>query len=427
MKRNALRLIPLLMVASVALSACHSASQARPSTPTPTAASSSVSQESPSAQPTAAESTPEEPDITLTVAATGDILPHKRLMPDTRTKGKTQISHLLSAIKPYIAGADLALCHQEAAVAFDGVDFEGFPEFQMPQQWISDIKDLGYDGCSTASNHTYDHAFEGLTHTLTTLTSHGLGTAGSQSTEKQLPYQMYDVTKDGRTIKIAHLSLTYGLNQQYARGTSAAKVLGSRPWSVNADNVDQTIEWAKQARQAGADIVIVSAHQGREYHTEPSEGQIEWGKRFAQSGVVDLYIGHHPHVPGAITKIPGGVDGDGMWAYYSTGNLLASMQPKNTTATQAEEIALATITVPAHGVPHVSQAGWVALTADLKTHRVVPISEALSSQASGLGESTQAVQKQYALLHQAVGDEAVELTTPPHQDDAVKVVPEPRI
>ncbi|WP_307741432.1 CapA family protein [uncultured Mobiluncus sp.] len=364
-------------------------------------------------QPTATQPS----EITFTVAATGDALTHDALMPDVSrdAAGNTHFTNLMAGIKPFLEGADLAICHQEIAFAPDGAPYQGFPTFAMPTGWAQDMKDLGYDGCSTASNHTTDQGIEGVYQTLNVLEKAGMGATGSRRSAEEKPYQMYSLTKDGRTIKIAHLSLAWGK-------LGGMPYINEKPWLVNVDNMSEILTWAAQARQEGANVVILSGHNGLEYELQPSGWARQWAQEAAASGLIDLYIGHHPHVPQGIEKLPGGVDGKGMWTYWSVGNVISDMRPLTTMHTDSEQIAWATIRVPAQGNAEVISAQWVAIGLEPDSHMVVPLAAAAQGQIPPDSAMSASKAAQYrGFLQSLVGPETPELTEPPATPSPARV------
>lgn len=372
------------------------------------------------------------PTVTFTLAATGDYLTH---LPVTRAArlpdGKYSLSKTLQRIKPWIEGADLALCHQEVPFGKPGDPPHGYPIFSMPSEMAADMNNMGYDGCSTASNHTWDQGAEGVTRTLDTLQTAGLGTAGTRRSAAETPWQMYELTKNGRTLKIAHLSLAYGLNH------GNVEYLAKNPWVVELANPQRIIDDAKAARAAGADLVFVSAQAGNEYQYDPNPQQLEWTKMFAQSGVIDLYIGHHVHVPQPIEKLPGGPDGQGMWVYYGLGNVVSSQTPSMSIGTQIEQLAWVTVTVPGgragagaagagaksdgaavragkssgvHEEPVRIDARYVSLVLDSGVYQPFPIQPFLAGQnPEGSTISIDTVKKYYQTFQKIVGTQAKEL------------------
>lgn len=369
--------------------------------PTPASATQAATRSAASAAPT-----------TLTVAMTGDILSHSWVTAASReADGKYHLEKLLAEVKPYLERADLALCHQEIPYGKPGQDPHGYPVFNAPMDWANGLVRVGYDGCSTASNHSWDQETEGITHTLEVLQNAGLGTAGTRANAEQTPWQMYEIRKGGRTVHVAHLSFTYGLNFE------SVPEVDRHPYLVEINDVEQIIDYARQARQAGADIVIVSPHGGSEYVYEPQPQQRQWAQALAQSGVVDAYVGHHAHVPQPITLTPGGVNGAGMWTYFGTGNLLTSQNPEMGIGTQIESIAWLSFDIsgPAkHPRVTLSNAAWVPVVLDRSRLHAVPVhdfDDGTIPPGSRLDAAT--VQRYHEELVKVMGTEATELQSPP--------------
>src|SRR5438094_241980 len=67
----------------------------------------------------------------------------------------------------------------------------------------------GYDGCSTASNHTLDDGAGGIRRTLDALDRAGVRHAGSARTEAEA--RTVTVLRAG-TARVAHLAYTYDTN-----------------------------------------------------------------------------------------------------------------------------------------------------------------------------------------------------------------------
>ncbi|MDO5049114.1 MAG: CapA family protein [Actinomycetaceae bacterium] len=410
------KLFPLILAGALPLTACSSSADegafGEPlNIEVPT--SGEVSEQAPTeAEPTE----PPVPEVTFTVVGTGDVLSHMPVVENSiQADGSYDYAPLVADIKPYIEGADLALCHQEVPLTRDEASASGYPVFAAPAGWARSTKELGYDGCSTASNHSWDRGWDGLVETLDVLEEQGLGSTGTAKSAEQDPIQYYTVTKDGREITVAHLSFTYGLNFE------VVPQVDENPWLVNRNNPERMIELSKQAREEGADVVIVSSHGGVEYQAEPSEQQLEWAQAFASSGVIDLYLGHHVHVPQPIQKFDGGVDGKGMWAFFGTGNLVSNMHPGMGFGTQNGYIAHATITVPPQGSAHVDAAKYTGVLLDTNTNQVFVASSYSQADHPGSYLTDADAQVFYDDLKSVMGD-AQELTEAPSNiADPVKV------
>src|SRR4029450_12639190 len=126
---------------------------------------------SPPGQPTTRP--PSKPRRTsVTVVMNGDLLWHNSLWygarEDARRRGHGgyDFAPLLAGMKPVIASADLAVCHEEVPLAKPGGRYRNFPLFAVPAHLVRALSSAGYDVCTTASNHAVDEGFTGLKRTL---------------------------------------------------------------------------------------------------------------------------------------------------------------------------------------------------------------------------------------------------------------------
>ncbi|GGV84044.1 CapA family protein [Streptomyces griseoloalbus] len=250
----------------------------------------------------------------FTVAAAGDILIHPELVEqaakDAERTGKGEagldFGPLLAGVKPVISKADLAICHMETPVGKPEGPFEGYPEFLVPPQILTAVKDVGYDTCSTASNHTYDHGMKGVRNTLEAMDEVGLGHTGSARTPEEA--KKINI-RDVNGVKVAHLSYSW---ESFLNPTPE-----NRSWAFNRSSTEEIKAAESRARQQGADVVILSVHWGLEHYNEPSVPQLEMAQRITEETGVDLVIGHHAHVVQPIQKV------NGTWIAYSLGNQVA--------------------------------------------------------------------------------------------------------
>lgn len=271
----------------------------------------------PRTQTPAPSPTPTPEPAVFTILGAGDVLLHKAVTGSATTDGVTDYSAVLSGIDAWVQGADLALCHLETPVVPPGEEVSSYPLFGVPPQIVVDLREQGWDGCSTASNHSIDRGVNGLVATLDAFDAAGLGHVGTaRSAVEAGEPQLYVLEREDRTLTVAHLSVTYGLN--------GLVLPADAPWAVTMLDPEATIQRATAARAAGADLVVVSVHDGTEYRTEPTQSQRAVTQALAASGVVDLVLGHHAHVPQPIEHLAGGPEGSGMWVAFGLGNLVSN-------------------------------------------------------------------------------------------------------
>ncbi|WP_165825674.1 CapA family protein [Actinomycetospora cinnamomea] len=284
---------------------------------------------------------PPPPPPSFTLVAGGDVLIHSTVTDQAVADGGgvPDFGPQLAALAPPVSGADLALCHLEVPLARPGGPYAGYPSFNAPPELARGLAGIGYDGCSTASNHALDQGAEGLDRTLGTLDAAGLRHAGTARTPDEAgATTMYDV----RGVRVAHLSATYGLNGQ--------TVPADRPWSVSLLDPATVLSAAARARAAGAQVVVLSAHWGTENDPEPDFQQLRLAPELLASPDVDLIIGHHAHVVQPFERI-----GD-EWVAYGLGNQLADQE---TPGTDDGALARFTFTPGADGRWHVNRAEYL--------------------------------------------------------------------
>ena len=264
----------------------------------------------------ASTATPESLACTdcFSVVVTGDLLVHPQLWDQAAADaaatgaGGLNFEPLLAGQRPYLASADLAVCHLETPVAAPEGPFSGYPAFNVPPQIVTAAAEVGYDACTTASNHTIDAGTEGLLRTLATLDEAGLEHTGSYASAEDAAEVLI---VDGGEARVAIIEATYGLNGFVA----------DEPWRVDMIDAPVMIEKARAARSAGADIVLAAVHAGDEYVPMPNAQQVEVGHALADSGQFDFIYGHHAHTPQPIEKY------NGTWIAYGLGNSVTELSP----------------------------------------------------------------------------------------------------
>lgn len=391
----------------------NSTQAAPPATsPSPTTPASALSSPAPSPVISAEPSPPPPPNVEFTLVTGGDVLTHMPVVRSAQAAadGGYDFGALMKGVRPYIEGADLAICHLEVPVTPPGSSPSGYPMFAGPPELVTALADEGWDGCSTASNHSVDKRFAGIEATLGALDEAGLGHSGMARTEQEAATtQMYTVRTGEREIQVANISFTYGLN-------GLAKPDGM-PWAVNTFNAESQdvtpiLDAAQDARDQGADVVIASTHCCVEYQIQPNQAQRTIVEQIAQSGLVDLYVGHHAHVPQPIELIDGGVSGDGMWAYFGHGNFLSNQDSHCCVAiSNSGYLGVTTFIVTPAGDVSV-EAAWVATTVDrTNRHTMHALADIVDSGAGNVSASE--AKARHARVADAVGTGAPELTSAP--------------
>jgi poly-gamma-glutamate capsule biosynthesis protein CapA/YwtB (metallophosphatase superfamily) len=303
--------IGMLTVLSVCLT---SGPLARSATlPSPTARLTNPAPSASPSDPSTARLPSNSPPSTVTVVMNGDLLWHNTLWygakEDARRRGQGgyDFAPLLAGLKPVVASADLAICHQEVPLARPGGPYRNYPLFAAPPRVVRAISATGYDVCTTASNHSVDQGFAGLKRTLDDLDRAKIAHAGTARTKTESQRPTIFTTRLG--IKVGVVAATVSLN--------GLPMPEGKPWAVHRARAGDLLHQARRARTAGADIVIAAVHAGTEYSTRENGQQVALARALTASPDVDLVYMHHAHVVQPWTKV------NKKWVLYGVGNAVA--------------------------------------------------------------------------------------------------------
>lgn len=316
----------------------------------------------------------------ITMVFAGDLLPHMAVNDKAAAYGAESSREydyrpMFEPMSPILEEADLALCHMEVPTVPEGEPITSYPSFGAPPELATDAGESGYDGCSTASNHSLDRGRAGLDRLLDTFDVAGMGHSGTARTEDEGDGRasVYDV--DG--VKVAHLSYAYDFN--------GYKIPEDAPWSVNQIDPAKIIRRSEEARADGADLVVVSLHWGAEYVHDPNDQQELWAQQILESPAIDLLIGHHAHVVQPISKVKD------RYVVWGLGNQLSN---------QTQLPRRDGLTVRAHagrdeeGTWGIEQIDAIPTFVDLSTFRILPVVETLRD-GGETAEMTDALRASY--------------------------------
>jgi poly-gamma-glutamate synthesis protein (capsule biosynthesis protein) len=326
-----------------ALAACTT------STPTATTATPATTTAARSSTPSAATTTQAFTPRRFTVVMTGDVLLHNTVVWQAQADAaKTPVKEphgldfgpVFADQEPAVSAADLAICQLETPFAPPGGPYTSYPVFQVPQDVLGTLKAIGYDACTTASNHSLDGGFAAITRTADALDRYGLAHTGTYRTAKEAATP---VIIDAAGAKVALLD--------YAYGTNGLPIPDGKPWALNLIDIPTMLAAAHAAKAAGADVVLVAVHAGDEYGRMPSTQQLAVARALTASPDVDLVYGHHVHVVQPFDKV------NGKWVAYGLGNTVADQaQHGEREITRGEAMARFTFTETSAGHFEVSKA-----------------------------------------------------------------------
>lgn len=301
----------------VLLAACSTGGgDGAPTTGTTTATATSPGSPTAAAPSPTTTGTSTRPPASITISAIGDVLPHASVNRDAARGGSYDYDRMFASIKPTIQQSTIGICQLETALSADNTRLTRKNTFNSPRELARTLHDVGFDGCSTANNHTWDAGLRGVRETRKVLADNTIQAAGPTATAAG---SGEPVVYDG-PMKIAHLSLSYTLMNSIEEDTSTTPP--GAPWMKDnlyaAQKASGIIASARRAKAAGADLVVVSLHWGSQFDPKVTRDQKTIGDALLKSGAVDLIIGAHPHLVQPCAKV------NGRYVLYSVGNFLST-------------------------------------------------------------------------------------------------------
>lgn len=254
--------------------------------------------------------TPQQPPVVeepietqITIGMVGDILLHKPMY------HYPEFNFAFQGVKEQMEGIDFLLANQESMPGGAELGLSTYPVFNSPPSIIRDLKNNGVDFITIANNHTLDKGEAQVQKSIEHLKEYDMPYTGAYvSEEDQATIRIVDV----QGVQIGVLAYTYGTNV-YGKGHPDGKT-----YLVNVIEEERIVNDIHQAKEEGAEVVVLALHWGDEYKNEETEEQRRLATRFFEEGA-DMIFGHHPHVLQPYESI------EGKPVFYSIGNFYSGM------------------------------------------------------------------------------------------------------
>lgn len=239
----------------------------------------------------------------------GDLMCHSPIYENSKVKKDSfDFNPIFEEIKNYLSQADFTIGNLETVVAGNEFSFSGYPNFNSPIEYLTALKNAGFDVLINANNHSLDRGIVGAIKTIENIERNGLlhiGTAKNEIERDSI------LILEKNEIKVGLLAYTYGLN-----GNNLPK---SKKFLINI--IDTTlIKKDISKAKPKVDVVIVYLHFGEEYQRVPNKFQVELANQIFSFGA-DVIIASHPHVIQPIE-----IMNDKNFVAYSLGNFLSNQR-----------------------------------------------------------------------------------------------------
>ena len=255
----------------------------------------------------------EEKIETVSLIAGGDLMANigQTEYAYNKGNGNYDYSDSFMYVSDFIKDADIAIANYETTTN-PNVPYAGHPRFNAPAEYLKEIKNAGFDVLTTANNHSLDTDIEGLTTTIDAIEEAGLDHVGTRDEEGDTRF----IIKKVNDINIAFLSYTYGCN-----GIEDLFKVREEVDQVNYLHEEEIKKDIENAKEEGADFIVVYPHWGIELHSDADPSQIELGRKIIDWGA-DLVIGNHPHVVEPYEEYESS-DGRKGFIAYACGNFIS--------------------------------------------------------------------------------------------------------
>lgn len=276
----------------------------------------------------------EEPEaelpVSLEIICVGDIMIHEPQLAsqyDPQT-GTYNYENNFQYVKKYIEQADLALGNFEGT--FGGPPYRGYPAFSAPDELASALKNNGFDVVITANNHMVDRGHDGVLRTLEVLQKEGLSTSGSRQADTDPNYSI----SEAEGVKIGVVAYTYetsgsgpevSINGSYISQETASKINSFSYNRLDADLV-KIKDTVHQAREAGAQVILLYLHWGEEYQSVPNLWQEQIVNHAVNDMQVDVIFASHPHVLQKMEMVSSEMGNRKVPVFYSMGNFISNQR-----------------------------------------------------------------------------------------------------
>jgi poly-gamma-glutamate synthesis protein (capsule biosynthesis protein) len=256
---------------------------------------------------------------TIRLLATGDFIAHDSVNAAAKESGGSyNYVPLMGDFPAIFKKADIRFCNDPILNGGKALGITGYPKFNSPTEFVTDMGKLGCNLANTASNHSFDFTQANISASVDAWDKvpNMLAVAGENRSKAEHDKVHYFTVKG---VKFAFLAYTTYINTD-----SPAQ----NDYGVNVFSKDFAGQQIAEAKQNGAQIIIASMRWGTEYATSVDAEQKADAQWLADQGV-QLVLGHGSHELQPVQQLTG-ADGTKTTVWYSLGNFLNTQEPPET-------------------------------------------------------------------------------------------------
>lgn len=258
---------------------------------------------------------PKTPSISMLL--TGDWIAHDSVNAAAKQpSGNYDYSPLIDVYAPLFKRTDVKFCNDPILNGGSALGISGYPKFNSPTEFVTNMGAFGCNLVNTASNHSFDFAQANID--------------ASVDAWSKVPRMLAVAGENRNQIEhdTIHYFTTKGVRFAFLAYTTYSNSPPQNNYGVNVYSKDLAASQIQSAKAAGARFVIVSMRWGVEYSGAVSLSQQSIAQDLSNEGV-NLILGHGPHILQPVEQLTGQA-GNKTLVWYSLGNFLNTQEPPET-------------------------------------------------------------------------------------------------
>lgn len=266
-----------------------------------------------------AVSQPDAHAHTIRLVATGDWIAHDSINSAAKqADGTYNYLPLVDDTAPVFQDADIRFCNDPILNGGESLGVTGYPKFNSPTEFVTDMGKIGCNLVNTASNHSFDFTQTNITNSVTAWASvpNTLAVAGENRSQAEHDTVHYFTIKG---VKFAFLAYTTYINTDAPVQNDYGVSIFSQGFAASQ---------IAEAKQNGAQYIIASMRWGTEYSNDLNSSQQQDAQFLADQGV-NLILGHGTHELQPVQELTG-QSGNKTVVWYGLGNFLNTQEPPET-------------------------------------------------------------------------------------------------
>ena len=282
----------------------------------------------------------------------GDLMNQTRQQEAALTEdGTYNFNESFSLVKDIFSKADYVVGNIESLLSNSSPymkeqNFAGNrPYCNGPITYLDALRYAGFDTLVNGNNHMTDSGERGLIETNNALDKYKFSHTGCFTSEEEQRFVIIEING----IKVAVLSYSEKFNK---KDTTLPEE--KREMMINRYSKEKVEKDIKDARDKGAEFVIVYNHWGREFWNDYTEKQALHAQEIADAGA-DLIIGSHPHALQTSDTLIN-KEGKSVPVMYSMGNFVSH---QTSTVTKDTFILNVVLTKDDNGEVEISEMGYI--------------------------------------------------------------------